>query len=133
MKNGFTLVEMIGVVTILAVIMLISAIPITKVLKDMDEKSFNSQLEQVVQAARLWGQDYPERLPANEIDITFVTMQELQNSGYLEDEIKNPKTKEPFKNMKLSIKKRGSKRFIYEIVEIDDEPYQSQMYNYEDD
>lgn len=121
MKKGFTLVEMIAVVTILAVLMLISAIPITNALRSFHETSYKNQLDNVIAAARLWGQEHPENLPETVGERAYVTLQDLQNAGYLDKDFKNPKTGENFSNITVTIIKRSTKRFIYQISDVDGE------------
>ena len=118
MKKGFTLVEMIGVVTILAVLMMIASIPVTKTLKDFTKKAYQTEIENIEKAAKLWGNENPDKLP-KEIDETMnIYLYELQNNGYLESKIINPKTNKKFNDrLVIKITKKSEKRYVYEVQE----------------
>lgn len=119
MKKGFTLVEMIGVVTILAVIMLIAAIPVTKVLQEFNENAYQKQLDSAIAAARLWADDNSDKLPEDIGGFSYVTLVDLQSAGYLETDFKNPKTKQNFSSITITVTKTGKKRYSYVISEVD--------------
>ena len=67
MKNkGFTLAELLGVIVILALISLITIPAITNSLQDYESRLCNTQLEEIVAAARTWGADNLLKLPTEE-------------------------------------------------------------------
>lgn len=120
MKNkGFTLIEILGVVTILAVIMLIAVQPVTKIIKNSKEETYEKQLDAIVEAARLWGNEHREELPQNNDETLIITISQLQQSGYLDEDLVNPETQEPITDDQVSVQvvKRSSKHYGYYIVE----------------
>lgn len=120
MKNkGFTLIEILGVVTILAVIMLIAVQPVTKMIKNSKEETYEKQLDAIVEAARLWGNEHREELPQNNDETLIITISQLQQSGYLDEDLVNPETQEPITDDQVSVQvvKRSSKHYGYYIVE----------------
>ena len=120
MKNkGFTLIEILGVVTILAVIMLIAVQPVTKMIKNSKEETYEKQLDAIVEAARLWGNEHREELPQNNDETLIITISQLQQSGYLDEDLVNPETQEPITDEQVSVQvvKRSSKHYGYYIIE----------------
>lgn len=120
MKNkGFTLIEILGVVTILAVIMLIAVQPVTKMIKNSKEETYEKQLDAIVEAARLWGNEHREELPQNNDETLIITISQLQQSGYLDEDLVNPETQEPITDDQVSVQvvKRSSKHYGYYIIE----------------
>lgn len=56
-KKGFTLVELLAVIVILAVVMLIGSVSLTGVRDKMNKNMFEAKLDLVIGAAKSWGQD----------------------------------------------------------------------------
>lgn len=99
-KKGFTLIELIAVVFILALILLI-VVPIINDQLTKSKGNLNAeQTRQLETAARQWGLDNliingdkPSDKNGNEV--SFVTIRELQKTGYLDDKsVVDAKTKE---------------------------------------
>lgn len=87
-KKGFTLVELIGVITLLAVIVLISVPIITSSIRNTKEKTYQGQVNTIVNGAKKW---VVVNGPKNDTSFT-ITLQELINAGLLEDDIvKDPR------------------------------------------
>ncbi len=136
MRNrGFTLVELLATITILAVIALITIPTISNVLKENKNKIYETQIKQIEIAAKVWGSDNLGILP-NDTDSTLemtiddvekgnvlddykkliITLQTLQDGGYINDEIKNNKTGELISpNTKIVITK-NDKKLDYEVI-----------------
>ena len=118
MKKGFTLIEMIGVVTILAVLMMIASIPVTKTLRDFNKKAYQMEIDNIEKAAELWGNEHPAELQRKINNNENLYLYELQNEGYLESKIINPKTNKKFNNqLVIKITKMSEKRYVYEVQE----------------
>lgn len=61
-KKGFTLIELLGVIVVLSVVMSVAFFSINSVRQSSIENILKTKLEQIEQAAVLFGQDYPEEL-----------------------------------------------------------------------
>ena len=61
-KKGFTLVELLAVITILGVVMMIGTISITGIKNKMDQNMFENKLDFVLKAARSYGQDNQSKI-----------------------------------------------------------------------
>jgi type IV pilus assembly protein PilA len=111
-NKGFTLMEILGVITLLALISLVIIIATNKSLKDSKETLYKAQLEEIKSAAEMWKTDNITSIP--ETNETTITLQTLQDNGYIKKDIINPKTGEQFNNFTIKI---GMNEIKLEIVE----------------
>lgn len=122
-KNGFTLAELLGVIVLLSLISLITVPTISGTIKKYKVRVCNTQLEQIVAAAKNWGQDNLQALPSescNESNYSkctkFVTLRTLVKMNYLDKDVKNAVTGDKYDldNTKIYVSKKG-KKFYYEL------------------
>lgn len=92
-KNGFTFIEILGVITLLALISVIILIAVNQSLKSSKQTLYESQIESIKSAASMWRTDNIENIPDD--GYYTITLGDLQNNGYIK-EIVNPKTNEKF-------------------------------------
>ena len=114
-KNGFTLVELLGVVTILAMLGLVIVPVITNVLNDKKRELYNVQIKNIEESASNYVADH-----IFEIDIPTgtskgITLGRLKNSGYLDDDIVNPITKVKFDDSIIVMVTNGSNGFSFKV------------------
>lgn len=109
-KKGFTLAELIGVIVVLALICLITVPSITSVLKDNKKSLCETQLNNILAAARNYASENLLSMPANDGETKTITIQDLIDSGFIGENIENPVTKENFDiEIEITIKKVGKK------------------------
>lgn len=85
-KKGFTLAEILGIIIILGVITLIAFPLINKMIKDSKLDAYDAQVKTIIEAARTWAVNNPNRLPEiNSTKEEFVSVLELISTGYLKD------------------------------------------------
>lgn len=98
MKNnrGLTLVELIAVLALLAVVALLATPVIFSQITKSREQMYNDQVSMIIEAAHSWASDYIEDLPNTVGGSINVTIEELQQGGYLDVDLQNVKTKQPF-------------------------------------
>ncbi len=115
-KNGFTLAELLGVITILSLILLIAIPTIDRMLKEGKTDLYTSQIKSIEAAAKMWGTDHVNELPdANETKI--ITLSRLWQDGYVDENIKNPQTDKPFSgSLEIKITNHGT-YYNYEVIE----------------
>lgn len=89
MKKGFTLLELMAVIVVLAMLMLIVYPPIESALKKSRNGSYETQKDSIINATKNWVADHPAELPDEDESIT-VKLGTLQELGYVDEEIKNP-------------------------------------------
>ena len=86
MKNAFTLIELIAVIVLLAIIVLAVTPAVTNTLNASKEKLNKTQINQLESAARNWGITGAKVSEDGTATPNFITIDELQKSGYLEDD-----------------------------------------------
>ena len=117
MKNkGFTLVEVLTVISIIAVITLLISRPVTALLKEMDRKACDSQNENVLKAAELWFNDNKTTFPIEIGQSETITVQWLFFSGHLDKDIKNVITEQPInKDTEIIITRETAKHYTFTL------------------
>lgn len=98
-EKGFTLVELLAVITLLSIILTITFSVINNVIKDSRENSYESQISTLESAAKRYisdniqGTDNAGNLLVTRDKDNFVTIKKLQTEGYINSKkvIKNPK------------------------------------------
>lgn len=133
MKNkGFSLIELLAVLVLLAIIATISLPGIVGTLNTSKEKAYESQKKIIEDATRRWITDNPlaydeEKRKVNKEDPTDkrikIYVDELQDEGYLNlnKQILNPKTKEPMDGCVVINEDDEYKQYTYEYKEKTDE------------
>ena len=101
-KKGFTLVELLGAIVILAILSLIAIPAVTNVIKSNKQKLYDIQIKNVETAAKAWASDNLNLLP-DEGEYITISLSELQKGGYVDKKIKNPKTGEALEDFSITI------------------------------
>lgn len=93
-KKGFTMVELLGVIAIIAAILAFTAPSIVGMLKRDEEKEYNRFLEDLYLATESYVQMKIENYPdlANPGGSYTITVGELIENGYVKASTVNPKT-----------------------------------------
>ena len=94
MKKGFTLIELLAVITLLGLLSLIVVPVVDKLIKNSQDDLYETQISNIEMAAKNWASENIFSLPdSGYIDKTIC---DLERSGFLDVDIKNPKTDELF-------------------------------------
>ena len=115
-KRGFTLTEVLGVLTVLALLALLITPVISKTIKNNKQKLYNDQIKIIEKAAKDYTIKNTDVLP-EEGTITYITLGEIKRSGVLQEEVRNPMTKELFPDdlqIKISFE---NNQYVYEVIE----------------
>lgn len=91
-KKGFTLIELIAIIVIISVVALISIPTISSIINNSKDNLLDQQVSIIEVAAKKWGLDNINALPEDDSKSGCVSLSELQNNGYLDKDIVNPKT-----------------------------------------
>lgn len=94
-KNGFTFIEILGVIALLSLIGVIILVSVDKSLKNSKQTLYDAQIENIKSAAEIWKTDNIDQVPNS--GYTNITLLTLKQAGYI-DNITNPKTDEPFED-----------------------------------
>ena len=115
MKKGFTLVELLGTITILGVIMLIVSPIARNIIESSKEELYEVQVVNIEDALKNWVVDNSRLLPENEGETITITLGQLKAGGYVEAELRNPKNNKCFGNDMLLTVTRYQKNYIYNV------------------
>ena len=116
-KKGFTLIELIGIIVILALIALIILPAIGNNLRESRETLYATEIESIKAASKECATIHINLLPNLDKQSINVTLRQLKDDGLLEEEIINPLTNKPFSdNMSVTIK-RVSNNYSFEVNE----------------
>ena len=119
-KKGFTLVELLAVIIILALLAVIASTSVTKVVDDSKNDLATAQIKLIEDAAKTWGAENMSALPEGNSCI-YLTLKDLKTYGLIDSDIKNPKTEKKLSNdLKIKITSKISN-------------YNTQVLNYEVD
>src|SRR5574344_219000 len=94
-KKGVTLVELLAVISILAIILFIGVPTISKVIKDNKEKAYDIQISSFLGSVKIWATDNVRNLPVSG-SASEVTLAQLENQAYVAKDVKNPLTGSAF-------------------------------------
>ena len=120
MKNkGFTLVELLGVITLLVILVFIAVPSVSKSIQNSRERAYEAQLGNLITAATSWGTDHISQLPTESGQSVQVTVGELKEGKYIDDEFENPKTKENFSDDTYVTITKVNETYQYEVTVVD--------------
>ncbi|MDD2181535.1 MAG: prepilin-type N-terminal cleavage/methylation domain-containing protein [Bacilli bacterium] len=114
---GFTLIELLAVIFIIALISLISIPTINKVAKQSREKLYQSQISSIIVSAKNWSSKNAKFLPDKDGELITITLGQLKVDGFIDDSIKNPKTKKLFSDDMEIIIKKVLQNYEYKVIE----------------
>lgn len=124
-KNGFTIIEVMGVIILLSIIGLITIPIITGTMKSSREKLYETQIDNLKSAARLYVVDPLEndkknikKLENGEIESFDISLDNLKKQGKIDKNFENPKTGEPFKGC-IYVKVTTNENGIFEYTVVD--------------
>ena len=88
--RGFTLVEILAVITLIGVLALITIPTIDVVIKSTREKGYENQKEVILSAAKDYGASNMMDLPTVDGDYIYITLGDLKLGGFIEVDVINP-------------------------------------------
>ncbi len=107
-KNGFTLVELLGVIVLLALIFTLVFPSVQNIINESRTSTYENQIRTILDATYNWSLKNMNLLP-DEGKVTYITLSELKSYGFVDTNIVNPITDEPFPdNLVISIADVGN-------------------------
>ncbi len=98
MQKGFTMVELLVVIVIVALLVVLVVPMITAVIDNSRSRLLVIQIQNIEEATATWAVDNTEELPTENGHSITITLGDLKDGGYLEDEVINPTNNQPFPN-----------------------------------
>ena len=119
-KKGFTLIELVAVVALLAITGLVVVMSITKQLTDQEDKNYGLYKETILSAAELYMEPrrnlYPELEKIG--DSTYITAKDIIGADLLDKDLENPRTDEAIdKNTRIKVTIGADNILIFELEE----------------
>lgn len=113
-KNGFTLIEILGVLILLGIISLITIPVFQSSLKASKQKLYDEQILEVKSGLKNWAYANIFLLPESKDTVTL-SLGQLKQSGHASYEIKNPKNDKCFSNESLLTITKRNNGYIYNV------------------
>ena len=110
---GFTLIELLGVITLLGIITLIITPAVSDGLKKSKEKVYNASKDNILFGLKNWASDNKNLLPEKNKDYIVITIGELKQEGFLDYELRNPKTQKCYSNSVELLITKNDKAYDY--------------------
>lgn len=88
MKKGFTLIEVLAVIVILAIVSLTIFPEVNRIIKNSKQKSYDTQIKNLIEATKKLVEKDTSLLPESEYDIsTCITLTQLKEAGEIPTDI----------------------------------------------
>ena len=113
-KNGFTLVELLGVIILLGVLSVIVVPEVRDSIKQSKKKAYDKQIDTVITAAKNWASDNIDMIWE---DGYFIDIETLKQTGFLENKkIINPVTNKEINGCVAIIYEEDFNQYEYEYL-----------------
>lgn len=96
-KKGFTLMEVLGVLVILAVIFSLTVPVVNNVIGNSKETAFQKKINDILTATYDWSLEHINKLPS-ENKILYITLNDLKKDGLIDESFINPISQNEFSN-----------------------------------
>ncbi len=132
MKKGLTLVELVAVLTILAIIALIVTPNIMVSVQEYQSQAYDTEIQALESAAKNWATDHIGEIPAPQtgsvISALYIPISELVENGYFEEDVKDTKNGGSFDDEKHNTFVIITCKFITDELGLTEDNYK---YSYE--
>lgn len=118
-RNGFTLVELLGVVTILAMLGIIVVPTISKVISDNKRQLYDVQISNIKSGASNFVSEniFSDRLEISNNSSIGIRLGKLKELGYIDSDISNPITKNKFSDDMIIMITNHNNVFSYTVCD----------------
>ncbi len=118
MKNkGFTLVEILAVITIVGLLALITIPTVDSMIRSSKEDAYVIQKDAILSSLKNYASANPFVLPSNKGETLNRTIGELKLAGFLEVETKNPINDLCFSNDTILVITRTTNNYKYSFLD----------------
>ncbi|MEG0025890.1 MAG: DUF5011 domain-containing protein [Bacilli bacterium] len=114
--NGFTLIEIMGILVLLSIISMITMTIVTDSVRNSKKTITETQQINIKKAANDWALNNSDNLPIKENESINITLGALKQNGYIDAYIKDPKSQKALLNCQYINIKRSNKNYVYTIL-----------------
>ncbi len=94
-KKGFTMVELLAVIVILAVLLGVTTVSVFSIRKNQEEENYKNTISSILTGAKAFTAEYPSRKSQKNAEgKIIITVQELIDGEYIDFDKENEKTKD---------------------------------------
>jgi prepilin-type N-terminal cleavage/methylation domain-containing protein len=116
-NKGFTLIELLATIIILGIITIIAVPAVNRSIRNAKEELYKVQISYIEAGAKAWAAENVASLPENDGEMITLTLGQLKMAGFVDADIRNPKTKDLFPNdMEITITRRLNS-YVYDVIE----------------
>lgn len=116
-NKAFTLIELLGVLMIIAIIATVVTVTVDRSIKNSRVKTCEAQEKNIVEAAKTFLTDKQNKsyFPTDG-SYSQISISTLKNNGYMDSDLKNPMTQNSYdSNDKVIVISCGKKAYIYKV------------------
>ena len=114
-RKGFTLVELLAVIVVLAIVLIIAVPGVLSIINKTKDSAYDRQIDMIKEAAKnyvtansiTWNGDNPKS--------TLVTLDMLQSGGYLDKKILDPRDKKEILCANVLVSKDNKNKITYDV------------------
>ena len=114
-KNGFTMIELLAVITLLGILSILSISSISGLIEKSRKEEADKQKKIAILAAKSYMQFNKGRLPQTVGATVQVKFMDLKNSKFLKDNIKSPSGISCMNSSYVTVKKESTNKYTYSI------------------
>ena len=118
-QKGFTLVEILAVITIIGILALITIPTVDSIIKSSKNDAYEVQKSAILMSLKNWAASRTLVLPAVNGEILTTTIGDLKEEGFLEVETKNPVNDLCFSNTTVLVVTRTNSNYTYTFADED--------------
>jgi len=118
-KNGFTLLEVLGVIALLGLIALLVVTLSTRMLNQSKQSLYDSQKETIIAAAKKWTIPNSNELPMTSTEEAYnLSFNKLAEDGYIDsDELIDPRNNKKICGYIKITYNDSNRQYKYEVIE----------------
>ena len=117
-KKGLTLIELLGVIVLIATISLLVIPAVTSVINQSRSGLHNDQIHNMEEAASKWSLDYADFFDSAHLNAIYISLYDLKKGGYIAlGKIEDPETRSEMNGCVQIIYNNETKKYNYNYYE----------------
>jgi prepilin-type N-terminal cleavage/methylation domain-containing protein len=118
-RKGFTLVEILAVITIIGILALITIPTIDSIIRSSKKDAYEVQKSAILMGLKNWAASKTLTLPEVNGETLNTTIGDLKKEGFLEVETRNPMNDLCFSNATVLVVTRNNSNYTYTFADED--------------